>query len=546
MIVVIAAEMAPAVNESHYIPKARHLWDASFAPQDVFLQSHDSHYLASLVAGLPACWLSFTTVAWIGRFTSWLLMAFAWTRLSKALAIPTLVSPFALAAWYLAVRYGHWSGEWAIGGFEAKTLAYPFVLLGLAAACQGRWKSAWLLLATAVAWHPIVGGWAGLSVGIAWILMPGLPKRLREQWLALLAGIGVGCIGVLPAASGLQGENVVGNVVATAVHVFLRLPHHMSPQLFALERHYAAAVTLTSFIVVAGAYLLICRRATLKEPQPVEGEDVNGNDHNLPWQPQKLLLVIAAVSLVFAAIGVSIDFTMSKDYPATASRLLRFYWFRWADVAVPLASVALGIHVGQRLLRSDHDAAPKHEPSIIDGPNKVVAYVLAGIVVALTAAHVASSSSQIPAADKLLVESEGEIDRGSNRYIDWLAVCEWIRENTPEDSLWLTPKYQQTFKWHAQRAEVVCWKDVPQDNESVHEWFRRITDCEPPRNTAGRVRPWQSDEILRLAEKYNFEYVLIDRSTQQYPLKRLAIVYPTIDDGKYIDNRSFAIFRVVR
>jgi hypothetical protein len=57
---------------------------------------------------------------------------------------------------------------------------------------------------------------------------------------------------------------------------------------------------------------------------------------------------------------------------------------------------------------------------------------------------------------------------------EWLDVCRWVRENTPADTLAQTPIYNPDFKWHAQRAEFVNYKDMPQDNRSLIEWNRRL------------------------------------------------------------------------
>jgi hypothetical protein len=130
-----------------------------------------------------------------------------------------------------------------------------------------------------------------------------------------------------------------------------------------------------------------------------------------------------------------------------------------------------------------------------------------------------------------------------DRYLDWLAVCAWIEQNTPTDSLWLTPKYQQSFKWHAGRAEIVCWKDVPQDNAAVIEWYQRVQRCEPPRNAEGTIREWTTEEILDLADDYHFQWILIDKTFQQNPLG-LEIAYPVTERGFYPVNRSFAVFHI--
>ena len=62
----------------------------------------------------------------------------------------------------------------------------------------------------------------------------------------------------------------------------------------------------------------------------------------------------------------------------------------------------------------------------------------------------------------------------ADQYADWLAVCEWIRTETPEDALFLTPRESCAFKWMAERAEYVCYKDCPQDAVGILEWNRRL------------------------------------------------------------------------
>src|SRR4029079_19192961 len=53
------------------------------------------------------------------------------------------------------------------------------------------------------------------------------------------------------------------------------------------------------------------------------------------------------------------------------------------------------------------------------------------------------------------------------RWNEWREMCEWVSRNTPSDALFLTPRNQQTFKWDANRAEVVSGKDFPQDAAGI-------------------------------------------------------------------------------
>ncbi|MEO8269093.1 MAG: DUF6798 domain-containing protein, partial [Aureliella sp.] len=462
--------------------------------------------------------------------------AWGWQRLRRSLELSPGVGAMALTGWLLAVHYGNWAGEWVVGGFEAKTIAYPLVLLGLASMIAGKWQWVWLWMGAAMAWHPLVGGWAGLSAGLVWLFQPQLPRRFFQQLPWLAGGAALGLVGVLPALGGLSGPDVVDRVSAAQVHVYLRLPHHLSPQLFAMERHWLAAINLALFFAVT---ILFLKTEDQQSPQQRLGA--------------ARLLRVGWLAVIFALIGLAVDGVLSQARPDIAARLLRYYWFRWSDIVVPLASSLLLWQWLARPLTTSSESQVRSDtrsPSRNKSKSSIHSgrAACAGLVTLLTVVGLAcqlhlGSQRTIPAADRLVVESVGKNVIDTDRYVDWLAVCEWIRENTPTDSLWLTPKYQQSFKWHAQRAEVVCWKDVPQDNASVIEWYHRMEQCAPPRTDDGIIRDWTTEELLDLSGKYGFRWVLIDRSYQSEP-PALEIMYPVIHNGQYVDNRSFAVMRI--
>ncbi|MGC3968584.1 MAG: hypothetical protein QM775_14740 [Pirellulales bacterium] len=59
-------------------------------------------------------------------------------------------------------------------------------------------------------------------------------------------------------------------------------------------------------------------------------------------------------------------------------------------------------------------------------------------------------------------------------YANWQAACRWIRDNTPDDAIVITPRTFMTFKWFAERAEFATWKDVPQDIAHAASVERKI------------------------------------------------------------------------
>jgi hypothetical protein len=57
---------------------------------------------------------------------------------------------------------------------------------------------------------------------------------------------------------------------------------------------------------------------------------------------------------------------------------------------------------------------------------------------------------------------------------DYLALCAWARNNTPDDAIFLVPPDEQSFRLHARRAIIVNFKGVPQLSGELPEWRNRL------------------------------------------------------------------------
>jgi hypothetical protein len=121
----------------------------------------------------------------------------------------------------------------------------------------------------------------------------------------------------------------------------------------------------------------------------------------------------------------------------------------------------------------------------------------------------------------------------------WVDACTWAAENTPEDALFLTPRLNLTFKWHAGRPEVANRKDLPQDARSIVDWHRRIQEIyyatiegeEQPLDSLGILG---TERVRELATKYNANYVLMDRGQ----LLSLPVAYKNDEYVIYHINRT--------
>jgi hypothetical protein len=181
---------------------------------------------------------------------------------------------------------------------------------------------------------------------------------------------------------------------------------------------------------------------------------------------ERLFARFVTATLVFAAGGLAVGLG-----PRWAA-LMKFYPFRLADVFVPLAAAA----AAARTLSLPGDAPAANEPGTGSAglaettvrrtrqrvPMTVAASVW--IVAAVSASWVAFA----PAPDR------NPSGWTSEEHRLWREACDWIREHTEPEALFLTPRYNIDFKWYAWRAEYATWKDCPQDAKSLAEWKRRL------------------------------------------------------------------------
>lgn len=470
MIAVWVSVQPPEVNEAHYLTKAKHYWNPDFCPGDHFLSSSDAHLTFYWSLGWLTQWLSLSATAWVGRIVCWWMLAASWQRLSYLLLPKAWLSLLTAGLTFVGIHYGHMAGEWLIGGVEAKGFAYPFLFWGLAAALSSRWNWAWILLGIASGLHVLVGGWGVVALGIAWLLQGGTRPPLVPMLPGLVLGGLISLAGLVPALLMNQGQPPEVTLQASYIYVFERLDHH-------LVVHRFATGFKVRFALLTAAWLGSVAAWWFTRPAERTGRF-------------RLLHGFVGGCLLIAACGIVIDQWFcywQQDYQS-AARLLRFYWFRLADVLVP---VGLAMNLG--LLITHRKTFRKR--SIRNLP---LVFAILLIAVGVSDRVVNRWTAQQP---------PGHRDNYSS-YEDWRATCDWIRENTPTEARFLTPQRLTTFKWYAQRSEVFTIKDIPQDSAAILEWRRRRSQF----RFSWRSHAVFSEENIRvLAERYRFQYVVLDR-----------------------------------
>jgi hypothetical protein len=489
----LTGDPPPNVNEAHYLGRLKHFWNPQWAAGDLFLESQDTQVVFIWMFGWVTRWLSLAATAWVGRFAVWTMLAWAWQRLSWRLVPRPLASVLCAALFVTFNEHLHLAGEWVVGGVEAKCFAYAFVLLALGDAIDRRWNRVWLLLGAAAACHPLVGGWSGVVCGGIWLLNDRHNVPLRSMLIGIAGGGLISLLGIVPAL--MLTWNEPPDIVAEAnrIYVFDRLPHHLAPLTLPGEEIARRVGGHVALLLVFIALLFSLRPSNLRA---------------LSYIAQ-----FALGALLLAIIGFVIEMALWNQ-PLVAAKLLRYYWFRLTDFALPIAVALYSTAFITFALQQRRAWAP---------------WALAAVLLA-AGWNVAHSTfnrvlNPIPPADQKIRDFDA-----------WVEACTWAAENTPPDALFLTPRLNLTFKWRAGRPEVVNRKDLPQNARSIIEWHRRIQDiyyaliegAEEPLDSLGILG---TERVRELALEHKADFVLMDRGQ----LLSLPVAYR---------NEEYIIYRI--
>ena len=346
----------PDVNEPYYLGKAIHFWNHDWLRGDFFMESDDAHQVFDLTFGWLSLFLSPVGLAWTGRVLTWFLLAWAWRRLSFAVVPRAWWSVLSAALFVGLMDRCQMAGEWVIGGVEAKGIAYVLVLLGLGWLVRNGWNRALLLFGAAAAFHVLVGGWAAVAAGLGWLRLrfaagrlrgagvpPAIfragatpaPRNIPLPYVGIIGGLLLSLPGLLPSLMLDWGTDAQTVQKARQFYVFERLPHHLV--LSGIRPDFILRMAL-----LGGFWAILSRFSR----NAVAHGNVPAEERSDRPQEAAICRLRAFVlgAVVIGLAGVAIQPLVWLDR-AAAAELLRFYWFRLADVALPLGVALEGVAV---------------------------------------------------------------------------------------------------------------------------------------------------------------------------------------------------------
>ncbi len=484
----------PSVNEPHYLCKAKQYWQPEWCAGDLFLESSNPHLVFYQTIGVLTQWLSLEQTAWVGRVLAFTCLASGWTLLFSRLVEPRW-KPLAAAWIFLLLQsLGNLSGEWLVGGVESKVFAYAFAFTGLASAIERRWILTGLWMGLSISFHPIVGLWcvvAGAISAVGWMMFarPTSAQFVSENGRSLI-GCGILMLlvalpGLLPAVSLLSGTDPVLSIEADLLQVGTRLAHHLDPARFSVESYgyYGLMLILT---------ILLWWRA-----QRTRSRD--------------LFAGFVAATVVIAVVGALVGWGPRPlnllPYSSTRVWLLKFYPFRLADLFVP---VLLTVSV----LAAVFEARSK-EVLTSGRRNMMWTLCASAFVILLLLPTADQNPSRLSAAKRA----------------DWIAVCEWLRDESPTDSLLYAANENWAVKWFAHRAEYVNYKDCPQDAVGIIKWARRLRFINQWARESFNDGTCSTADLARLHNETGINYMIVSR-------------FGPIDAEPIHSNDSFHVYEV--
>lgn len=464
---VCVCRPVPTMTEWTYLALLKQQWNPDWIVGDWALSKPDpKHLVFNLLCGWPTLFLPVEAVAWIGRLLCWGGSLWFLFRIGQMLGLSRRGTSAALVSW-LVMGQSLFGGEWAIGGFEAKTVAYVFLFASLDGFLRGRRFVPSILLGLTFSLHPAVGLWSGLAIGGAL-----LATRTSFAVLARMGGLVV--LFALPGAVPLLLAGTSGEPLAELrFQAVVRMPFHLDPSVFD-RGAMIASVTMLAFNLAVAWRL---------------GSD--GRPRAGAWR------VLAWVQVFAAGLcGLGMAARVFEKW-----NLLIAMPFRFHPLVVPLAFWFTTWFVFE------------HRRQLRLGTGTIL---LGGLALASLGNPIERAAKRVTGLHTAWTRPASDSDR----------AYRWVAENTPRDAVLLAaPQWEDAYLL-AERPLVAAWGVLPLGH--MTEWRERIEalrgddwsydpSLEEREAAQRRFDARTEAEVLDVVNRYGGDY-LVGRAEYSFPV----------------------------
>jgi len=483
-ILCVSIRKIPGNNDYEIAICAKHFFNSDWISCDWFLsQNIGFRLLAYFVIGPLANLFSIFTAVLISR----ILVAFLVSIVMQKFARLMDIKAYVLVTVYLLFieKQSLVAGEWFLGSFESKVLAYIFFFLAIIYAVEKKPWKAIVFAGLTLSSHVLVGTYALFSLGVAFLIEDhrvfktiNLKQTLKAIGLFVVTSI----LGLYAYWQFLNVSDIAEKGNVAYIYVMLRSPHHLLP--YSFTGFWWIIITLLAIIL----YIYVLT--------------------NYKRRIYNYLAYSALTGLCFFTIGIIIYLSGNYEY-------LRYYWFRFADTYVPFSSMLLIASLSSIILDKGELLLFKFITSK-KWFRKMIKTIYISLFIFLMFLVVYEDITYI---GDLFRTSNQKFSRVDSQVADAFL---WISENTPEDAVFLIePRIAEYFYYLAERPLFVSFKHAPQYDKNVLEWYERIKLC----NRGKELIPKEGlkvnlpiikksfytltrKEIVDIARNYNISYYL--------------------------------------
>lgn len=416
-------------DEGVYLVGMSVLSDNPVLREDFTWQGWQYHAMFNLIASPLSTVEPPIVRALLGRAIVWIGVIYCSARLAQSLGVE---------AWSFAIGFCLWvyakqsivAKEWIVGGVEAKTLSYTCVLVSLEFLVRWRPRVSAFFAGLAASLHPSVGAWCALGglAALAWCYV----RRhrtfvVREFVVAVVLFVCGSVPGFIPSVvHAFRSSSLTQSAGIEMVSV--RNPDRLDPAFF-LTPFAASHCVLVAIAGVAAGFLTFRRR---------DAETI------VAFLVGLLLLFLSGIPARHFEMFSYLNMNPFRVWPVFA-----LFFFFLAAVKLIVERIASG---GLREW---------------NGVRKAVFLGVSWVVLLEMSIH-NMPSRPLGDAKRFITAWQHGSDDGFGR------MANWIRENTPVDTVFIAPPWEARFWLLAERRHVVTIKLVAVGR--FEEWHERLVD----------------------------------------------------------------------
>ena len=443
-------------GENQYLGFAKQFMNPDWIQNSFSLNEFPgTRLLFQYLFGWPLNFIDIEEAALVYRCLNYILISFPLALIAKKLKLKLFET--ALVIQVFCTGQSLLGGEWMIGTFEPKTIAYVFFLWAFYFYLIGKYYRLVIMAALACYFHIIVGGW--FLIGLAFVaLWQANWKQLIRPAIVFLLLIAPFLYYLRPLFLNTAEE---GNPSANFIYVYYRLPHHLgiaSSWDYFVEYHLNdVLITLFSFSLI----FFIRKRPELS-------------------QIYRWILVGFGISLLYVPLSLIDGLLLDRS----ASFGLKYYPFRLNSFAYFLLLIAMIKYLqGRKYFKIN---------------TKVLFYSFATItaVIAISRLHYGYNKRTKYYANQ--------------HYFD---LIENVRsQGKPSDSYILNFKnyeneFYSGFSLLTGRENFAVYKFVPADPEKIYEWHNRQMQLKALRLS--------KEKASKICDENNLQYLISENKCNE-------------------------------